>query len=105
MTSSYNSINNYLKHFDITSSSPASITIGAYGTAIILGMIQGIGGVAILVQIQGGAIKKVINMIDGSDFSNDNILFSFSTNVLTITPTSSSDSRITVIAGGANIRE
>ena len=72
-------------------------TFQSYGSCIILGFVQGIGGVAILMQFTNNTIGRCINMYTGENFSNSNLSFSFSSHTLTITQTSAAVSTLTII--------
>lgn len=70
-----------------------------YGSVLVFGFAQGIGGVCIAVQITNSAIGQVRDLYSGSAFSNSYLSFSFTNGVLKITSTSSSNSWLVVLGG------
>lgn len=69
--------------------------LGTYASVMIVGCVQGIGGVAILVKITNNAIASTIDMYTGSAFSNSNlsIMFNQTTHALYLTPMASTSGR------------
>ena len=70
--------------------SPASIPLGTnYGSIMIIGCVQGIGGVAILVRITNNNIASTIDMYTGNTFSNSNLTIAYTDYRLVLTQNSS----------------
>lgn len=89
-----------VKRYIFNSSSP--ITIGVYGgvSLLVMGFVQGIGNVFLAVSASGSSIESVTNILTGQAFSSQYLTFSASSNVITISSSSSSNSDVTVFAGG-----
>lgn len=88
-----------IRKYFVTSSSPVTlqgqITAG-YATFIIIGFAEGLGGVALVIEMAGGNLSKVINLLNGQNFSSTHLSFSGSNSQLTI----STDLQATVMIFG-----
>jgi hypothetical protein len=91
-------ITNYI----LNSSNPVSVTgIGGYAVLLVIGFAQGIGSVSLILTITNNALT-VVNMKDGTTFSNSNLTFSYSssTHIVTITSPNASISQLVIIIAG-----
>ena len=88
-----------IRKYIVNSSSPVTlqgqITAG-YATFIIIGFAEGLGGVALAIEMAGGNLSKVINLLNGQNFSSTHLSFSGSNSQLTI----STDLQATVMIFG-----
>lgn len=76
-----------IRSYNITSSNPVTIQgqiTAGYATFIIIGFAEGLGGVVLAVEMAGGNLSKVINLLNGQNFSSTHLSFSGSNSQLTI---------------------
>ena len=68
----------WINYYTASYGNPAKIPLGTnYGSVMILGCVQGIGGVAILLKITTGNLTSTINMYTGNTFSNANLTIAY----------------------------
>lgn len=94
------SLSRLLNSYSFSSASALNINVGRYCTLFIFGFAQGIGAVAVMLMVTGSSIASITNMLTGAAWTNTNLAFSLSNNVLTITSVSTSVSNLTIIYGG-----
>ena len=74
-----------------------------YGSFFIIGTVGGVGAVALVVTINNSAISSIINLVNGSAWTNTNFTVSYSvTNgvgYIGLKSTSTSGSNLSIIAG------
>lgn len=81
---------NWINQYTASYGNPAKIPLGTnYGSVMIIGCVQAIGGVAILIKITTGSISSTIDMYTGNTFSNANLTIAYTNQQLVLTQNSS----------------
>ena len=94
---------NWINQYTASSGNPATIAnIGNFGSVMLIGCAQGIGGVAILIKITSNAISSIIDMYTGNPFSSSylSITFDSTTHSVILTTSASSNSYFIAIKSG-----
>lgn len=76
-----------IRYYTVNSSNPVTIQgqlTAGYATFIIIGFAEGLGGVVLAIEMAGGNLSKVINLLNGQNFSSTHLSFSGSNSQLTI---------------------
>jgi hypothetical protein len=90
---------NWICYYEASYGNPAKISMGVnYASILLIGCVQGIGGVAILIKITTGSISSTIDMYTGNTFSNSNLTIAYTNQQLVLTQNSTSGGRSFFIA-------
>lgn len=88
-----------IRYYMVSSSNPITIQgqiVSGYATFIIIGFVASLGGVVLAVQMSGGNLSKVIDLLTGSPFSSSHLTFSGSNSQLTIGSDVNSNSNLMI---------
>lgn len=92
-----------INSYQSKSGSPAVVAgVGGYAVVMVVGFAQGVGAIAVLIQINNAALASQIDMFTGAAFSKPQVTFTYnaSTQQLSINTTNANNSTFTVIKGG-----
>ena len=81
----------------VNKDNPVSINIGTWASALIIGMLNGFGPIALVVFKSTNIISQVSNLYDFSAWNNSSLTFSASGDDLIISSTTNTPNKLLVI--------